>query len=120
MAGSPTGDVSHGAALYQKGCAGCHGATGSGTQANPDGTFSYAGRDYDYPAPALNAGDGGLASEPEWSPTLLAMSSRADIDNCGIMLRQPMPDWFSTPMGGRLLTSQDFADIYAFLATQTE
>lgn len=116
----PIGDTAHGATVYQMACGGCHGATGAGTAANPDGTFSYAGGTFDYPAPGLNGADGNLASDPSWSPSLLAMSARADVDNCGLVLRRPMPDWLSTPVEGHLLTDQDFADMFAFLATQTE
>lgn len=120
VASGPSGDASQGATIYRTACSGCHGATGAGTVANADGTFTYAGGTFDYPAPGLNAADGNLASDPSWSASLLAMAARADVDNCGITLRKPMPDWYSIPVSGRFLTGQDFADIYAFLATQTQ
>jgi hypothetical protein len=43
------------------------------------------------------------------------------MDNGGVALRLPMPDWLSTPnpATGAPLATQDFADIYAFLKTQT-
>ena len=36
------------------------------------------------------------------------------MDNQGVALRAPMPDWLHQPLG-----TQDFADMYAFLKTQT-
>jgi len=117
---TPAGNATRGAPLYAAGCAGCHGATGAGTPANADGTFTLGGTKYDYPAPGINAADGNLASDPDWSPALLALAARADVDNSGVVLRMPMPMWLSIPVHGQPLTTQDFADIYAFLQTQTQ
>jgi hypothetical protein len=77
---------------------------------------------YAYPAPGINAEPGNLASDPSWNAALLALAARADIDNRGVALRLPMPDWLASPdpATGHLLTTQDFADIYAFLKTQTQ
>jgi hypothetical protein len=73
---------------------------------------------YPYPAPGLDAEPGNLASDPAWTAALLAMAARADMDNGGLVLRTPMPDWLTAKADGQLLTTQDFADIYAFLQTQ--
>jgi hypothetical protein len=37
-----------------------------------------------------------------------------------VTLREPMPDWLATndPSTGKPLTTQDLADIFAFLQTQ--
>ena len=50
------------------------------------------------------------------------MAAQGSIDNSGVALRLPMTDYLGAPNGldGGTLTSQDFADIYAFLVTQTE
>jgi hypothetical protein len=80
------------------------------------------GQPYDYPAPGLNAEPGNVAGDPDWNAALLAFAARADVDNAGVALRVPMPDWLATPnpATGKPLTTQDFADIYAFLRTQTQ
>jgi hypothetical protein len=49
---------------------------------------------------------------------LLAVAARSDMDNGGLELRTPMPDWLSDDATGALLSTQDFADIYAYLMTQ--
>jgi hypothetical protein len=121
----PIGDATRGAALYGAGgsCAQCHGATGHGSPEPADATsFTIAGNVYDFPAPGLNTEPGNLAGDPEWNAALLAMSARSDMDNGGIALRLPMPDWSSKPNpgSGQPFTTQDFADIYAFLQTQRE
>lgn len=50
------------------------------------------------------------------------MASRSDIDNGGVTLQVPMPDWLSVPnpTTAQRLSTQDFADVYAFLKTQTQ
>jgi hypothetical protein len=80
-----------------------------------------AGGTYDFAAPGLNGEPGNLAGDPDYDAALLAVASRADMDNGGVALRFPMPDWLSqaNPMTGQLLTTQDLADMYAFLKTQT-
>jgi len=121
---TPVGDWTRGAALYGSSganCAVCHGSSGHGSPANPDGsTYSLDGVSYPFPAPGLNAEPGNTASDPAWNAALFAVASRADMDNGGITLRLPMPDWLSRPgPAGQPLTTQDYADIFAFLKTQT-
>jgi hypothetical protein len=123
---APVGDWTRGATLYGASganCAQCHGATGHGTPGpNADGTFTIAGMPYAFPAPGINVEPGNCASDPAWNAALFAVSARADMDNSGIALRLPMPDWLSTPnpATGAPLTTQDLADIFAFLKTQTQ
>jgi len=123
IAPTPAGDWTRGATLYGAtgaNCAMCHGATGHGSPVNLDGTYSVGGVAYSFPAPGINAEPGNAASDPAWNAALFAVASRADVDNGGIGLRLPMPDWLDRPgPGGQPLTTQDFADIYAFLKTQT-
>jgi mono/diheme cytochrome c family protein len=115
-----------GAALYGAGganCAACHGPTGHGSPGAPEATsYSISGGTYDFPAPGINAEPGNLADDPAWNAALLAVAARADMDNGGVSLRLPMADWLATPnpATGAPLTTQDFADIYAFLKTQTQ
>jgi mono/diheme cytochrome c family protein len=103
VAPSPAGDVARGSALYGANCAACHGASGHGTA-----TF-----------PGLNNEDGHVASDPTWSAALLAMTARSDMDNMGVSLDPSMPKWLTRlSANGKALTTQNFADIYAFLKTQ--
>jgi mono/diheme cytochrome c family protein len=120
---TPTGSASRGQALFGSGganCSGCHGASGHGSTGMAP--YTIAGQTYDYPAPGLNAEPGNVASDPEWTAALLAVAARADMDNHGVALRLPMVDWLSFPnrANGQVLSTQDFADIYAFLKTQTQ
>jgi hypothetical protein len=106
---TPAGDWTRGATLYGSAgadCASCHGPTGHG------------GAD----APCLDAEPGGVASDPAWNAALFAVAARADMNKGGVALRLPMPDWLAAtnPATGQPLTTQDFADIYAFLKTQTQ
>jgi hypothetical protein len=119
----PVIDVQNGALLYGANCAQCHGATGHGSPApGADGTYTIAGASYAFPAPGINAEPGNCASDPAWDAALFAVATRADIDNGGVALRLPMPDWLSmpNPATGAPLATQDLADIYAFLKTQTQ
>ncbi len=123
--GLPPGDASRGAKAWGESganCAACHGATGHGSPDNGDGTFTYGGKTYDFAAPGLNHEPGNLANDPTWSAPLLAMSARADIDNGGVVLRAPMPDFLTYTSATQLhpLTAADFADIYLFLQEQSE
>jgi len=123
VAPAPAGDWTRGATRYAETCATCHGQTAGGTPVNADGTtFTMQGKSYGYPAPGLNAAPGNVASDPAWNAALLAMAARADVDNGGVTLRAPMPDWNVLPnvVSGALLTTQDFADIYAYLKTQAQ
>ncbi|MBS2027212.1 MAG: cytochrome c [Deltaproteobacteria bacterium] len=102
----PTGDVARGQLLYGAqgfDCARCHGDEAQGAALSPAVL----------PGPPLDAAAGGLASDPDWNAALLAMAVRADMDNAGVVLRPPMPDYL-----GRGFTAQDAADVYAFLRTQ--
>ncbi len=130
------GDAASGEALFLHGpeCGTCHGATGGGSPPAllPDGgpvlldggpAYSISGQLYPYPAPGLNNApdSGNVASDPAWNAALLGMAAQADIDNRGVALRKPMPDWFGGTNGsGGTLSAQDFADIYAWLKTQTQ
>jgi mono/diheme cytochrome c family protein len=121
---TPAGVASRGSTTYGSSgadCASCHGATAAGTPAQANGTFLIEGVSYPYPAPGLNTASGNLGSDPTWNAALLAMASRADMDNGGLTLREPMTDWLATPdpATSQPLTTQDFADIYAFLAAQS-
>jgi hypothetical protein len=80
------------------------------------------GETYDFPALGLNAEPGNVGNDPAWNAALLAFSARSDVDNAGVTLRVPMKDWLqnANPAVGKPLTTQDFADIYAFLRTQTQ
>lgn len=125
VAAGPSGDATRGAALYGApgSCARCHGATGHGSPEPADATsFKIDGKSYAFPAPGLNAEPGSVAGDPEWNAALLAVSSRSDVDNGGVTLRLPMPDWLleAKPDSAQPFTTQDFADIYAFLQTQTQ
>jgi hypothetical protein len=120
----PAGDATRGATIYGTNgvqCSYCHGATAHGTDAGPGGMYTYDNGTYSYPAPGLNAESGNLGSDPTWNAALLAMASRTDMDNGGLTLRLPMPTWLATPnpATGQPLSAQDYADIYAFLMTQT-
>jgi hypothetical protein len=119
------GNATNGAILYGAqgaNCLECHGATGAGSPVSSDGKYHYGAGIYDYPAGGLNAASGNLASDPKWNAALLAVSSRADLDNKGVVVRAPMPDYLSTKPAGsqQVLTTQDYADIYAWLKTQTQ
>jgi hypothetical protein len=134
---APVGDAARGAMLFQmvpgNPCASCHGPTAAGSppvdggEAGveyqlPNGT---GGELFPYPAPPLDntTTDAGpnLAADPTWSAGLLGMSTQADIDNNGVALRIPMPEFFDGKDGlGGILGAQDFADIYAWLKTQTD
>jgi hypothetical protein len=126
VAATPDGDATRGAALYGSAganCAACHGESGHGSPPAADGTtYLLAGMSYDLPAPGLNAEMGNVGEDPDWNAALFAVSSRGDIDNAGVTLQLPMPDWLTAvnPATMRALTTQDFADIYAFLRTQTQ
>jgi Cytochrome c len=127
-----TGDATRGGNLFQNvlGCATCHGKTAAGSVPMDGGeagvvyTIGMEGDQYPYPAPGLNdtTTDAGpnLAADPAWSAALLGMAAQADMDNEGVALRAPMPDFFgvSSSDGGATLNAQDFADIYAWLLTQ--
>jgi mono/diheme cytochrome c family protein len=134
---TPVGDATRGQNLFQSvlQCAGCHGTTGGGSppstladggiETDPDGAVLYdlQGTKYPFPAPGLNnaPGSGNVANDPDWSAGLLGMAAQSDIDNLGVALRAPMPVWLGKQGAGTAaLNAQDFADIYAWLKTQTQ
>lgn len=104
----PPGDPERGRMLWNTtyACATCHGVTGDGSTGNAPGVT--------FPAPALNdtqTPEGpALAADPAWSEGLFGMAMRADMDNQGVALRLPMPDWLK----GRP-SAEDCADLYAWL-----
>jgi len=58
-------------------------------------------------------------SDPAWNAALFAIAARADMDNGGLTLRQPMPDWLVTDGADQAPPStQDLVHIYAFMKTQ--
>ena len=115
----PAGNAAHGATVYSARCAVCHGTTAAGSPADPSSTtFTIDGMSYDFPAPGLDTDMGNLGSDPDWNAALLAMAARTDMDNGGLELRRPMPDWLISADSSPPLTTQDFADVYAWLITQ--
>lgn len=102
---TPAGDVTRGKSTYAANCAACHGDAGQGTAKFP----------------GLNGKADNLAGDPAWNPALMAITSRSDLDNRGVSLDAAMPKWL-TRLGanGNLLTTSDFADIYAWLKTQSD
>jgi mono/diheme cytochrome c family protein len=122
---TPAGDWVRGEVLFGPAganCAECHGATGHGSPGAPEAsTYTMAGATYDFPAPGINAEPGNAASNSAWNAALFAVAARADMNNAGAALRFPMPDWLASPnpATGQPLSTQDLADIYAFLKTQT-
>lgn len=105
------GNPIHGQQLWTSTCACdmCHGFTGDGSVgAAPDARF---------PAPALNDTTGtngpAVAADPSWTLGLFGMAVCSDMDNQGVALRLPMPDWQRAQ-----LSAQDMADLYAWLGTQ--
>ena len=121
VAAPPAGDATRGETLYGASganCASCHGMTAQGSEPNADGTtYTIAGNAYSFPAPGIDAEDGNAAAE--WSAPLFAIASRADLDDQAVTLRLPMPDWLTepNPATGKPLTTQDLADIFAYLKT---
>jgi mono/diheme cytochrome c family protein len=124
VSASPAGDATRGATLYGTSgavCAECHGTTGHGSPDSADGTtFLIDGQSYSFPAAGLNAEDGNAVAE--WTPALFAIATRADLDDEAVSLRLPMPDWLTAPSPAsmRPLSTQDLADIFAYLATQKQ
>jgi hypothetical protein len=109
------GDPDAGAAEYVANkCDQCHGDTGAGSPMNDAGTYTMQGGTYPYPAPAINAGDGGAVNDPTWSAALYGLAGQGSVDNNGVALRKPMPDLLGPT------TAQTYADIYAFMQTQTQ
>jgi hypothetical protein len=53
---------------------------------------------------------------------IFALAARIDMDDGGVALRQPMPSWLTetSPSTHGLLSTQDLADVYAFMQTQMQ
>jgi hypothetical protein len=127
---TPAGDPDAGQDLYTNliNCAMCHGPTGGGSPpfTEPDGAVVYVlmGGKFPYPAPTLNntspGGSPGVAADPGWNAALLGFAAEADMDNQGVALRHPMPDFTQASVGGKTVGAQELAHIYAFLKTQTK
>jgi hypothetical protein len=65
-------------------------------------------------------GNPNVAADPGWTGPLFAITPMDNMDNEGVSLAATMPKWFLTKAkNGKFLVSQDFADMYAFLKTQT-
>lgn len=98
----PTGDVARGRTLYADNCASCHGSQGEGDT-----------------APGLNDEPDHVAGDPDWTPQLLGIVARDNMDDQGVSLDPSMPKWLvRNDASGKPLTTQDFSDMYAFLKTQ--
>jgi mono/diheme cytochrome c family protein len=119
---TPDGDAVRGKAKYSVNCAICHGQTADGSPPqNKDGTYTVYGQDYDFPAPGLNNTQENVGADPDWTAAILAVAARSDADDAGVALRLPMPPWmtYPDPDTNAPLTTQDFADIYAYLVSET-
>jgi mono/diheme cytochrome c family protein len=102
IASLPTGSVTRGSTLYAANCASCHGAQGEGNS-----------------APGLNNEPDHVAGDSGWTPQMLGFAARSNMDDQGVSLAVSMPKWLVTNgAAGKLLTTQDFSDMYAFLQTQ--
>ena len=98
----PTGVASRGQPLYAANCATCHGAKGEGGS-----------------GPGLNATPDNVAGDDGWTPQMLGISARSNMDDQGVSLDVSMPKWLLiNGASGQQLITQDFSDIYAFLKTQ--
>ncbi len=98
----PAGEASRGQALYAANCASCHGAKGEGGS-----------------GPGLNSAPDNVAGDDGWTPQLLGLSARSNMDDQGVSLDLAMPKWLViSGASGQPLTTQNFSDVYAFLKTQ--
>jgi cytochrome c2 len=98
----PAGNVARGQDTFAANCASCHGAHGEGES-----------------APGLNDEPDHVAGDSAWTPQLLGLVARSNMDDQGVSLDPSMPKWLTKPdASGKLLTTQGFADMYAFLKTQ--
>ena len=98
----PAGVASRGQPLFAANCASCHGTKGEGGS-----------------GPGLNNTPDYVAGDDGWSPQMLGLSARSNMDDQGVSLDLAMPKWLIlNGSSGKALTTQDFSDIYAFLKTQ--
>jgi cytochrome c553 len=122
VAAMPAGDASRGQQEWAEDCSNCHGATGDGSPVGSDGMYSFDGGTYPFPAPGLNDAAGNLATNTAWSAELCAFSSRSDVGYLGLALRVPMPNWIVdvASVTQQPPTTQELADIYAYLVGETQ
>jgi mono/diheme cytochrome c family protein len=100
----PAGSAVAGKAFYGDNCGNCHGADGEGGS-----------------APGLDTEPGNVAGDPGWTPQMLGLTARSNVDNMGVSLDPSMPKWLTLPdKAGKLITTQEFSDVYAFLKTEPE
>jgi hypothetical protein len=67
-----------------------------------------------------SSGAPNVAADPGWTGPLFAVTPMDNMDNDGVSLSVAMPRWLITEArSGQFLTSQDFADVYAYLKSQT-
>jgi mono/diheme cytochrome c family protein len=121
VSATPAGDATRGQGSYLADCSNCHGQTGDGTMIGSDGMYEINGAEYPYPAEGLNKASN-VAGSSTWSAALLAFASRADVNNKGVALRTPMPSWLADldETTQKPPTTQELADIYAYLAATTQ
>jgi hypothetical protein len=83
--------------------------------------YNINGAEYPYPAAGLNHA-ANVAGGSGWTPALFAFASRADINIKGVALRMPMASWFLdlAQATQKPPTTQELADVYAYLAGQTQ
>lgn len=94
---SPAGDVGRGQNIFAENCASCHGTSGTG-------------------APRLTGGPVAMTLDAGWTAPVFAVGTRIGMDARGVPLHPPMPTWLAeSSVRGELLSTRDFADIYAFL-----
>jgi mono/diheme cytochrome c family protein len=100
----PAGSAGAGKAFYDDNCGSCHGAAGEGGS-----------------APGLDTEPGNVAGDPGWTPQMLGLTARSNVDNMGVSLDPSMPKWLTLPdKAGKLITTQEFSDVYAFLKTEPD
>ncbi len=98
VSGMPSGNAETGRDVFSKNCGSCHASTGSGT------------------AGASSVDAEALAADRRWSPALFAIGVRVGMDPACAPLEGAMPIWLNkTTANGFPLSTQDFADMYAFL-----
>lgn len=94
---SPAGDAGTGQNIFAENCASCHGPSGTG-------------------APKLTEAPVTMTRDAGWTAPVFAVGTRIGMDAKGVPLHPPMPTWLAESSArGELLSTRDFADIYAFL-----
>ncbi|HEX7668477.1 MAG TPA: cytochrome c [Polyangiaceae bacterium] len=93
----PAGDIDRGQHTFAENCASCHGTLGTG-------------------APRLTPAPVAMTRDAGWTAPVFAVGTRIGMNARGVPLHPPMPTWLAEGSArGELLTTRDFADIYAFL-----